>query len=338
MIRDQKDKSKLRLQLVGPPASTSSLFMAAHSDPNSIDDLLIPNLLDASLPQALAFLIQGTITQGVTPPLYWGGDPRVSRSNYINTIVHATMIGRAFSLLSTSAPAPAGKTDDDVVAAAASLLPTELKLKIYAEYQRYQQQRRRFWWHGLTPVFIKALMSGSDPEPPARVAAAILFLTCWTSIKAARPPVKGTGTDYVWWSGTFTDEEWGLEDLERALKETKQLPRENWNVSVLEAKLNEENQGVPEYVPLECLEMLDAARKHVAEGGTEWPKRDYTSAEVVKMALDILGDIEQKVGNGAKGNWSDYLGQAFSEWKEEVQWVPEKKEKSKPKGNKAKKQ
>ncbi|KAJ7642848.1 hypothetical protein B0H17DRAFT_1148745 [Mycena rosella] len=336
MIRDRTDPSKLRLKIERPPSSASPLFTAAHSNPRSIDELLIPNLLDASLPSALAYLIDGTITGNVTPPLYWGGDPRVSRTDMLNCMVHATMIGRAFSLLSTSAPAPAGKTVDDVIAAATSLLPTELRLQIHAEYRVYQQQRRRIWQHGLTPIFIKALMSGSDPAPAARFAAAILFLTCWTSIKAARPPVKGNGTDYVWYFGTFTDQEWGLEDLESALQETKALPRENWDYKALEAKIKDgkDFQGIPEYIPLECIEMLDAARKHVAEGGTEWPQRDYTSDEVVTMALDALKHAQQTAGNGAKGNWNDYLGQAFSEWEEEMsgQWVP-----AKPKPRPAKK-
>ncbi|KAJ6601301.1 hypothetical protein DFH09DRAFT_1127384 [Mycena vulgaris] len=328
MLRDTVQTNRLRLKLERPPLSASPLFTAAHSDPRSIDELLIPKLLDASLPSALAYLIQGAVTGNVTPPLYWGGDPRVPRTDMLNCMVHATMIGRAFSLLSTSAPAPAGKTDDDVVSAA-SLLPTELKLKIYAEYQLYQQQRRRIWQHGLTPVFIKAIMSGPDPAPAARFAAAILFLTCWTSIKAARPPVKGTGTEYVWYYGTFSDEEWSLDDLEGALNETKQLPRENWDYQALQAKINDkgkEFQGVPEYVPFEYVEMLDAARKHVAEGGTEWPQRDYTSGEVVTIALEALEHAQQATGNGAKGNWNDYLGHALNEWKKETsgQWMPSK--------------
>ncbi|KAJ7110340.1 hypothetical protein C8R43DRAFT_1042284 [Mycena crocata] len=335
MIRDAKEKGKLRLKLAPPPSSASPLFTAAHRDPKSIDELLIPNLLDPSLPSALAWMIDGVVTQNVTPPLYWGGDPCVSRNDYINCLVHATMIGRAFSLLSTSAPAPAGKAEDEVVSAAC-LLPTELKLEIYAQYQLYQQQRRRFWQHGLTPVFIKALMSGDDPAPAARFAAAILFLTCWTCIQAAQPPVKGTGTEYVWYSGNFSDKEWGLEDLKTALEATKELPRENWNVGLLKAKIDEGCDGVPEYVPLECFEMLDAARKHVAEGGTEWPPRDCTSAEVVIMALAVLEDAGQMAGNHAEINWIDYLGSAFSEWQAETKsdWVVEKKAKPGSKGKK----
>lgn len=334
MIRDHKEKNKLRLELVPPPSTTKPLFTAAYSNPRSIDELLTPHLLDATLPPALAYMIETWVAQNVTPPLYWGGDPRIPRNDYLKCIVSATMIGRAFSLLSTSAPAPAGKTDDDVVSAA-SLLPTGLKLKIYAEYQLYQQQRRRFWQYGLTPVFIKALMSGPDPAPAARFVAAILFLTCWTSIKAARPPVKGTGTEYVWYFGTYEEKQWGLEELENALRETKQLPRENWNVEALQAEINDKSKKFrghpeyvpPEYVPLECIYMLDAARKHVADGGIEWPQRDYTSDEIVTMILGILEDLAQKVGNGAKGNWNEYLGQASREWTKEMdgKWVPPKR-------------
>jgi hypothetical protein len=331
MIPHPEVKNKLQLKLERPPLSTSPIFTAAHANPRSIDELLIPNLLHPNFPKALAYLIQENVTQCVTPPLCWGGDPRVPRNDMINCMVNATLAGRAFSLLSTSAAGPAGKTDDDVVAAA-SLLPTKLKLKIYAEFQFYQLQRRRLWGLVFTPVFIKAIMSGQsgNPAPTAWLATAILFLSCWTSLKAAQPAVKGRGTEYVWYYGTFTDAEWDLEDLESALRDTKQLPRENWDYKVLEARMKtkewQSQQRAPEYVPLECIELLDAARNHVAEGGTEWPPRDYTSGEVVAMALDALEHAQQMTGNGAKGNWNDYLGQAFTEWKEEMtgKWVPSK--------------
>ncbi|KAJ7508558.1 hypothetical protein B0H11DRAFT_1965630 [Mycena galericulata] len=342
MIRDSVEKNKLRLKLIQPPSFAKPLFSAAHSNPRLIDELLIPHLLDATLPPALAYTMNTFVAPNVSPPLHWGGDPRVPRNDYLKCIVSATMIGRAFSLLSTSSPAPPGKTDVDVVSAA-SLLPTKIKLRIYAEYQLYQRQRRRFWQYGLMPVFINGLMSGRDPAPASRFAAAILFLTCWTSIKAARPPVKGRGSQYVWWCGLYNDGEWGIDELEGALKETKHLPRDNWNVDDLQVQINaaqeKEFRGYPEYVPLECLNMLDAARKHVADGGAEWPLRDYTSGEVVTMALDVLENAAQTGGSGAKGNWDEYFGQASREWVKEMdgKWVLPKQAKTATKGKRKEK-
>ncbi|KAJ7054041.1 hypothetical protein C8F01DRAFT_1165664 [Mycena amicta] len=329
-IKDHKEpQSRLRLDIPTPPTSLSPLFTAAHQNPHAIDELLIPHLLDPALPTALAFMIQGAVTANVTPPLYWGGECVVPRNTYLTCMIHATLIGRTFRLLSTSAPAPGGKTEDDIVAAAASL-PMELKLLVFAHYQPFQAQRRRVWQDALTPVLIKALMSGSDPAPASRFAAAIIALTCWTSLEAARPPIKGRGSAYVWWNGSFSNEEWGLDRLKEDLLATSQLPRDNWNAGLLMAEMNAHRLGgaVAEYVPLECIMMLDAARQHVHDGGTDWPLRDYTSEEVVTLVLDVLERSTQTVNNSdVKGNWKAYLGYAFKEWENETrgQWGREKK-------------
>ncbi|KAJ7292765.1 hypothetical protein C8J57DRAFT_1210484 [Mycena rebaudengoi] len=292
-------KTTLRLQLVQP--RSSPLFNAVHANPASIDELLIPHLLDTTLPSAMGCIISNLVTQRITPPLYWGGDPQISRNDYINCVIEAT-------LLSTSAPGPTRNGEnEDTVAAAASCLPTELQLQIYADYQLYQQQRRRFWEHALEPIFIKALMSGRDPAPGSRLAAGILVLTCWASMRAAKPTIKGHGTKFRWMSGEFESEAWDMENLEAALQNTEKLPRDNWDVKAMG-----QFTKVPEYVPLECIKILDVAREHAANG-----VRDQTSAEVFKFAMALRGleDVEEATQASAEeGEQSDYMGEAFRDW------------------------
>ncbi|CAK5280407.1 unnamed protein product [Mycena citricolor] len=158
--------------------------------------LLIPELLDTHLAPALGFMIYNVVTQSVTPPLYWDGDSVVPMTAYINCAVHATMIGRAFSLLSSSAPSADGKTEDDILAAASDL-PSELKLLIHVEFMTYQRQRRRLWQHAISPVFVKALLTGGEAEPGSLFASAIIALGCWHALMSASPPVKGRGKDFV---------------------------------------------------------------------------------------------------------------------------------------------
>ncbi|KAJ6610475.1 hypothetical protein B0H10DRAFT_2224967 [Mycena sp. CBHHK59/15] len=280
MIKDHRDNTKLRIEWIRP--RSSPFFTVAHLDPASIDQLLPPHLLDTTLPSALASLIDEIITQGVTPPLMWGGDPSVSRNGYVNCIVHATMIGRAFSFLMEN-------RDGEEAAAAGACI----------------NNNGEDFGNADVPVFIKALMSGSDPAPASRFAAAILFLTCSASMQAARPPLRGRGIEYDWMSGNFKDETWSMWDLKAALDNTAALPRENWNLRI------EGSRRYSEYVPLECIKMLDAARKHVESG-----ERDMTSAEVVKLALQVLWDVEESTETH-NGDRSDYLGDALIEWKQE---------------------
>nr|GAT58626.1 predicted protein [Mycena chlorophos] len=306
---------ELRLEIPRPPGNLAPLFAAAHQTPQDIDQLLVPHLLDPALPAALAYMMQGTITQRVTPPLYWGGEPIVPQNSYLTCMVHATMIGRAFSLLSKPTPPPEDKTVDDIAEAAAQL-PTELKLLVYAFYIPIQEQRRALWRHGLTPVLIIALMSGPDPEPPSRLAAAILVLACWTAIASARPKIVGRGSDYVWYFSSYTDEQWGLEQLKHSILETKKLPRENWDAGALAAKYksqtttHKEGEVIPssEYVPLECITMLDAAREHV-----HWATEDLTSTEVVDMTLAALEQSAQAASKAPakKRNWDMLLGGSY---------------------------
>ncbi|KAF7307501.1 hypothetical protein MIND_00544600 [Mycena indigotica] len=328
-------KTRLRLVIPQPPKYISALLTAAHQKPQEIDELLNPHLLDPALPAALAFMIHDLTTNNVTPPLYWGGEPAVSLNKYLTCMVHATMIGRAFALLSTSSPAPGEKTEDDILAAAAAL-PMELRLRIYfTHYSEFRTQCRRLWQQALTPVFVKALMSGSDPAPASRFAAAILVLTCWTTLESARPPIQGRGTDYVWFNGSYSTELWDLDRLKDGILATSKLPRENWDVSFLQADINSQSgEGrrivIPEYIPLECITMLDAAREHIYNGGIEWPLRDYNSDEVVKLVLHVLETSAQAADSNeyeAHGSWGNHIDEAHAEWEEAMdkEWVQEKK-------------
>ncbi|CAK5280406.1 unnamed protein product [Mycena citricolor] len=306
MIRHPKNKGKLSLKIEQPPLTAFPLLNAAHHNPHDIDALLLPELLDTNLAPALGFMIHDVVTQSVTPPLYWGGDPVVPMTAYINCAVHATMIGRTFSLLSSSTPSADGKTEDEILAAA-SELPPELKLLIHAEFMTYQRQRRRLWQHAVSPVFVKALLSGREAEPGSLFAAAIIVLGCWHTIVSASPPVKGRGKDFVWYDGTFNDVSWGPHDLERALHQTSHLPTNNWDVAALKA--NERNWGSlpPEYVPLECIKVLDRARLHANTGGP-----DLTSAEIIDLVFQVLDHSKSPQDH------SQWVVKATESWKDKV--------------------
>ncbi|KAJ7756252.1 hypothetical protein B0H16DRAFT_1539179, partial [Mycena metata] len=210
MIRDSA--GQLRLEL--PRPSVSPLFAAAHRDPGAIDALL-PHLLDPTLPVALAFMLKGPTSQSVTPPHLWGGDPTVPRNVYITCHVHATLLGRAFALLSSPTPTPEDSSSSPTtVLARAALLPVSLKKRIYSHHECCAMQLCRFWALGLAPVLAKGILSGPDPAPAARFAAAVLVLSCWRAVVAARPPVTSTCGAYVWYSGVFEDgPAWGAVEL-----------------------------------------------------------------------------------------------------------------------------
>ncbi|KAJ7042830.1 hypothetical protein C8F04DRAFT_1074953 [Mycena alexandri] len=214
-------------------------------------------------------------------------------------------------------------------------------------------QLRRFWALGLAPVLTKGILSGPDPAPAARFAAAVLILACWRAVVSARPPVTSACGAYVWYSGVFEDgPAWGAVELADALDKTAAFPRENWNVGALIAQHGQGAAG--EYVPVECYQMLAAARVHVASA--RGPRRnhyrsknqpettsgdhirgDYTSAELNSLAREVMEEAEQTVRNHtSRINWDDYLGLAFDEWKKEAdkQWASPKTEKRGPSGNK----
>ncbi|KAJ6554565.1 hypothetical protein B0H19DRAFT_1154054 [Mycena capillaripes] len=330
----------LRLNLPRPSSCSSPLLIAANQDPSAIDALLVPHLLDPDLPAALAFMLEGLTHQTVTPPHLWGGDPTVPRNVYITSFVHATVLGRAFALLNTPVPAPARSTADTVFAAA-DLLPDPLKQRIYAHYKLYDIQRRRLWSLGLAPLFSKGLLSGPDPAPAARFYAAILILACWRALAAALPPVRSVCGEFFWYHRTFKDgPACGLEELASELEKTAALPRENWNVGTINEKTKHgqvEGESL-EYVPVECFHMLSAARAHVAAAENESEHRDYTSAELNKLARDVLQEAEQTArSHTARINWDDYLGLAFNDWKQsDKQWATEETRKGKPGGKKGK--
>ncbi|KAF7302916.1 hypothetical protein MKEN_01253900 [Mycena kentingensis (nom. inval.)] len=231
-------------------------------------------------------------------------------------MVHATMIGRAFALLSTSAPAPAGKSDDDIAASAAQLLPIELRLLILDHLETLHAPRQHIWTDAIVPIFVKALLSGRDPAPAARFAAGIVVLTAWSALAATRPPLIGRGIDYIFWDGMVQDAEWDLERVRDALLATAQLPRDSWDVERLKVELKAGVEA-PEYVPLEAVLVLDAARRHVHDASS----RDHTSAETIAMVQDMLDQARQTASDKGKqtSNWDSYFERAYDKWETEAE-------------------
>lgn len=230
----------------------------ARSDPSTIDAMVIPHLLSPSLAKDLLDLIRSEISTSVTPELHWGGNP--ARNYWPSCLIHATLLGRAFALL----------FDIDAVA----------KAEGHQEGRTVEEQREEVW-KSVSDVFIKAVFSGSEPEPGSRLAMGVLMLTCGKTISEAMG-LRGTGKRWMWYDDNIEqpEEEWDWEELKQALMDTEKLPRNHTDPTVLEKELKITGGPVPEYVPQEVLNILDRARSHVKEG-----KGDLTSQEIVQLQL-----------------------------------------------------
>lgn len=314
-------------------AAEHPLLSAARSNPSAIDSLLSSRLRSATLPTELANLIEGQISLAMTPSLYGTGSPHRPPWYYATCLVHATLLGRAYALLSTPTRPP--KDLSNLKDFPFPLLPAELRLQIYEHYLEDLEQREKYW-KVMTTVFIKALWSGCDPEEGSRYITGILLLTCGNAL-APTPNLQGRGKGWVWWDDRISEPEnvWSWEDLKQAVMNTEKLPRGNTNIIALRERWErvheeyykriqetgttddffEEHRNwdeQAEYVSAQVLEVLDVAREHLRAG-----ERDWTPAEIMAKFLNQLFEGRED----ARTNW-EAAGESFpNRWDEnDVGW------------------
>ena len=269
---------------------------APSSSTSSTDDNNNPPqtsyLTSPTLPEDLDHLIRNYTTTLTTPGPHGAGLRSRPRWFYANCAVFGTLLGRAFALLSTPTRPPVSLTN--VSDFPFSKLPAELRLQIYEYYKENRAQRQRYW-DVISRIFVKALWAGREPEEGASYIAGIILLTGGHAMSLVeRPVLCGYGSRYVWWDDAIKDLEhrWTFAELREAVFATRDLPRGNTDIKVLE--------GVPgvgkEFVSREVLEVYDLAREHL-RGGDE---RDWTAPEIEARLLRGLFEGEE-----ARGIWEE---------------------------------
>lgn len=224
--------------------TASSVCASALANPRDIDNLVLTHLQEVSsnqnqrplsLAKHLSGLLGPEVTRCVTPPLLWGGDPSWSKAQYRACLVHATVLGQAFSL---------------------SHLPSPNDPTLYLGYEIEEL------WAIMQDIFVKGLFT-SDPEVGAWFAAGILILTCSDTLKTSGV-IDGKGKDWVWYSGKLgePDVKWGWEDLKKAVMETESLPRDRTRWDYTKAQRQSIKPEI--YVPEEVLYVFDKAREHLS--------------------------------------------------------------------------
>lgn len=171
-------------------------------------------------------------------------------------------------------------SDENLTLSTFSMLPAELRVQILQHYEDRLRQRRRLW-SIISSTFIKALFSGTDPEPLARYSIGILVLTCGQALSRTRRLI-GKGTHWTWfWDEVDNLEEfWTWPHLKQAIMKTEDLPRDTWNVPALmesDPQWGTMNES-PEYVSKEVLHILDAARGHLQKGAKDLNSKEITAA------------------------------------------------------------
>ena len=247
--------------------SNYNVLLSAQNEPANIDDILLPVLVyepepepeqkskskhvrpkpkSIALSKYLEDYMEEYVKRPVTPELLWGGDPSRTPNYYRSCFIGSVMIGRAYTLL---------------------------WYHPLRDRPRYKDQLNEIW-KIMQDIFIKALFSGKDPEPGARLSAGYLILTCSKALEASE--VQGRGKGHIWYYGNSLESPnaiWTWDDLKDAIFATKDLPR---NTSKVKNLMNHEI----EYVPDEVLKVMDQARDHL--GGWE-NRQDFSSAEVTKF-------------------------------------------------------
>ncbi|KAF2735818.1 hypothetical protein EJ04DRAFT_179684 [Polyplosphaeria fusca] len=285
------------------------LLEASRGDAASIDTLLRPHLYSPSLPQELEACIRYYVSTAVTPGLYSDESPDRPPWYYANCLVHGTLLGRAYALLSTPTRPPRALDNDRDFPFAR--LPAELRLQIWDCYKRDLAQAKRFWLV-MTRVFIKALWSGRDPEEGSRYIAGVLVLCAGHALATNGAPLRGYGKKWVWWDDRIAGPEhaWGWDELREAIMATKTLSRENTDIVELRRRweraqadwhaqldrsgnrleererLSEERSNwlrMSEYVSRNVLEVLDLAREHLRTD-----ERDWTPPELAAKFLRAM--------------------------------------------------
>ncbi|KAF2676200.1 hypothetical protein K458DRAFT_193078 [Lentithecium fluviatile CBS 122367] len=276
------------------------LFSARTSLPK-IDTLLQrpnPTTNDASplssqtLPTSLEASMKAYTTTLTTPGVHGGGIRSRPRWFYANCAVYGTLLGRAFTLLSTPSRPPKSLALPDFPFAR---LPAELRLHIYAYYKHDLLQRCRYWAI-MTRVFIKALWSGREPEEGACYTTGIIMLTAGHAMSLVASQLRGRGTRYIWWDDSFADAEhtWGWDELSAAIYATRDRPRNLTDItrkhmydpSRLEFPPVEGYRGVRErleYVSRQVLEVYDLAREHLRAD-----ERDWTPPEIEARLVRVF--------------------------------------------------
>ncbi|KAL0570205.1 hypothetical protein V5O48_011761 [Marasmius crinis-equi] len=282
----------------------TSLLAQIEAKPQQLDALLTPQFLltrstytagvpwqRKSLAKLLHDAVDECVTLYVTPELRWEGDPTRPKSYYRRCFCASLLIGRAFAKLLLFAEH--GGEDPD-------------SSSISLEDRKYARGvAEEVWKTCIADVINKALWSGPEVEPGSRVALGIILLASSYAMSTHPHLCKAKGKGWTWGGGfSEPDAAWGWDDIKTAIRTTKDLPSDSFDVGELRGRMDvwykeivrtmkvrdEEKKAVyvpydevPIYVPREVLVVLDFARAHVLNG-----VEDMNSQEIVKAVYDGL--------------------------------------------------
>ncbi|KAK1218938.1 hypothetical protein PQX77_018357 [Marasmius sp. AFHP31] len=301
--------------------------------------LLNTSFRHKSLAQLLHEEIYESTTRNVTPELQWGGDPTRPKEYYKKCFCAAMLVGRAFAQLLALAD-QGGSSDVQELqhhqdATIYTLSPEEQKqARSIAAYTSFLAQaeeeegnppssssqpaipalspedRKRartlaesIWKACITDTINKALFSGlHGVEPGCLVVLGTILLASSHSMSTHPVLCTSKGKGDTGWGGWFhePDTVWGWKDVKVAVRETKNLPRDNFRVGKVKERLERyyeelgkrresgesgtfEDESGTAYIPMEAVVVMDVAREHVLGGG-----EDLGSEGIVERVYDTL--------------------------------------------------
>ncbi|KAJ8080032.1 hypothetical protein PM082_016859 [Marasmius tenuissimus] len=173
------------------------------------------------------------------------------------------------------------------------------------DQKRARTLAESIWRICITDTINKALFSGlHGVEPGCLVVLGIILLASSHSMSTHPVLCTSKGKGDTGWGGWFhePDTVWCWKDVKVAVRETKNLPRDNFRVGKVKERLdryyeelvkrresgktgNSEtfDESSTAYIPMEALVVMDIAREHVLNGG-----EDLSSQVIVERVYDTL--------------------------------------------------